>query len=139
LRHAPGLAPSAVLEKLAEIQTIHGRGLANLPRPGEKLDSGWCRFSEPFQEEIPPRCVGTCEFRVANIYSAMSSERQEVVATHAPSGRSQLRALPDLLSVASSSVCGFSLQASQASDVGSIPIARSISLDDSVAFMRLSR
>jgi hypothetical protein len=28
---------------------------------------------------------------------------------------------------------------SQASDVGSIPIARSISLDDSIAFMRLSR
>ena len=28
---------------------------------------------------------------------------------------------------------------SQLSDVGSIPIARSISLDDSVAFMRLSR
>jgi hypothetical protein len=27
---------------------------------------------------------------------------------------------------------------SQTSDVGSIPIARSISLDDSVAFMRLS-
>jgi hypothetical protein len=27
----------------------------------------------------------------------------------------------------------------QASDMGSIPIARSISLDDSVAFMRLSR
>jgi len=33
----------------------------------------------------------------------------------------------------------FQFQASQASDVGSIPIARSISLDDSVAFMRLSR
>jgi hypothetical protein len=32
-----------------------------------------------------------------------------------------------------------SIEASQASDVGSIPIARSISLDDSVAFMRLSR
>ena len=31
------------------------------------------------------------------------------------------------------------VQISQASDVGSIPIARSISLDDSVAFMRLSR
>jgi len=30
-------------------------------------------------------------------------------------------------------------KASQGSDVGSIPIARSISLDDSIAFMRLSR
>ena len=34
--------------------------------------------------------------------------------------------MPNLLSAASSSVYGFLLQASQASDVGSIPIARSI-------------
>ena len=32
-----------------------------------------------------------------------------------------------------------SIEASQASDVGSIPIARSISLDDSIALTRLSR
>jgi hypothetical protein len=32
-----------------------------------------------------------------------------------------------------------SIEASQASDVGSIPIARSITLDDSIALTRLSR
>jgi len=44
-----------------------------------------------------------------------------------------LRASANLLSAASSSAYGFLLQASQASDVGSIPIARSINLVDSVA------
>jgi len=43
------------------------RGLANLPRPCEKLDSAWCGFSEAFQEEVPTRCVVTCEFRHSRI------------------------------------------------------------------------
>jgi hypothetical protein len=28
------------------------RGLANLPRPCEKLDSAWCGFSEPFRSSL---------------------------------------------------------------------------------------
>jgi hypothetical protein len=43
------------------------RGLANLPRPCEKLDSAWCGFSEAFQEEVPTRCVVACEFRHSRI------------------------------------------------------------------------
>ncbi len=43
------------------------RGLANLPRPCEELDSAWCGFSEAFQEEVPTRCVVTCEFRHSRI------------------------------------------------------------------------
>jgi hypothetical protein len=39
------------------------RGLANLPRPREKLDSAWRGFSEAFQEEIPARYIVICEFR----------------------------------------------------------------------------
>jgi len=44
----------------------------------------------------------------------------------------QLRGFANLLSVANSSVFRFLFLASQASDVGSIPIARSISLDSIV-------
>jgi hypothetical protein len=51
----------------------------------------------------------------------------------------QLRAHPNLLSAASSSAYGFLLQASQASDVGSIPIARSITHDDSVVLTPLNQ
>ena len=50
----------------------------------------------------------------------------------------QLRRSQNRTNAAKSSVFCVKL-ASQASDVGSIPIARSISLDDSIAFMRLSR
>jgi hypothetical protein len=46
----------------------------------------------------------------------------------------QLRATPNLLSAASSSVFRFLFLASQASDVGSIPIARSIKPVDAVGF-----
>src|SRR5205807_4348972 len=44
----------------------------------------------------------------------------------------------NLLSAASSSVYGILLQASQASDVGSIPIARSINHDDSTVLTSLT-
>src|SRR5258708_15857179 len=43
------------------------RGLANLPRPCEKLDSAWRGFSEAFQEEIPTRYVVICEFMHSRI------------------------------------------------------------------------
>jgi hypothetical protein len=43
------------------------RGLANLPRPREKLDSAWCGFLEAFQEEVPTRSVVTGEFRHTRI------------------------------------------------------------------------
>jgi hypothetical protein len=43
------------------------RGLANLPRPREKLDSAWCRFLETSQEEAPTRCVVICEFNHSRI------------------------------------------------------------------------
>jgi hypothetical protein len=42
-------------------------GLANLPRPREKLDSAWRGFSEAFQEEIPTRYVVICEFMHSRI------------------------------------------------------------------------
>ncbi len=44
-------------------------GLANLPRPCEKLDSAWCGFSEAFQEQVPTRYVVVCEFRHSRIIS----------------------------------------------------------------------
>lgn len=43
------------------------RGLANLPRPREKLDSAWRGFSEAFQEEIPTRYVVICEYMYTRI------------------------------------------------------------------------
>jgi len=50
-----------------------------------------------------------------------------------------LRAVQIVKNDANPAFVEFELQASQTSDVGSIPIARSISLDDSVAFRRPSR
>src|SRR6266699_1634204 len=43
------------------------RGLANLARPCEKLDSAGCRFSESFQEEVPTRRVIPSECRHTRI------------------------------------------------------------------------
>jgi hypothetical protein len=61
------------------------RGLANLPRPREKLDSAWRGFSEAFQEEIPTWYIVICEFRhsriIIQIYLMNVKKRKAAEAT----------------------------------------------------------
>jgi hypothetical protein len=74
---------------------------------------------------------------ITPLYSTQSLEI-ELISTADPASTAPSKNKPDPSAARAEANEGFLFLASQASDVGSIPIARSISLDDSVALTRLS-